>query len=81
MSHLDEMMYKIINEKCPLDALKDDITKLEINDTNIEKIQQIESLIEIHEETSRRLRHIIRLKTSKYYRKILLNNAPTNAIR
>ena len=72
MSQLDGMIQRILDEKCPLDTIKDEIRLIEINDINITKVQEIESLLKIHEENTRNLRNIIRLKTSKYYRSVLL---------
>lgn len=74
MSQLDEIIQIIIDEKCPLDLIIEKLHLIEINDQNIEKIQQIENLIEIHEETSRRLRHTLRLRTSNYYKKSYSKN-------
>ena len=73
MSQLDGMIQRIIDDKCPLDTIKDEIRLIEINDINITKVQEIENLLKIHEENTRNLRNIIRLKTSKYYRNKLLN--------
>ena len=68
MSHIDEIIQIIIDETCPIDNIKNEIKGIEINEINIEKIQQIENLIDLHIENCKRIKQTLRLKTSKYYR-------------
>ena len=80
MSQLDEIIYSLVDKKCPLDDVKEYLKNIEVDDENITKIEQIENLIELHEETARRLRQIIRLMTGKYYIKRVRQEAKTNTI-
>ena len=72
MSQFEEIMQVIQDEDSSLEMFKDNLDKIMITNENIDKIQKLENMIDIHQENIRRIKQLLRLKTRNYYMKKML---------
>ena len=80
MASIDDIIDAIVNKKCPMEDMYDDISKVEVNDKTISKIEDIIGLMRFHEENIIKIRRSIQLRTREYYVKKLLNDEASHQV-
>lgn len=80
MANIDDIIDAIVNNKCPMDDMYDDISQVEVNDRTISKIEDILGLMRFHEENIIKIRRSIQLRTREYYIKKMLNDKASHQV-